>query len=94
MALLIPYEFSSTVGKSKFVCLFNNVLFYDLENPRIHGFPKKFRETTGYSPLKSIISGLSRENQDECDSYVQEKNALYRENDNVCVTSVGKMHSI
>jgi hypothetical protein len=27
MALLIPYLFSSTVGKSMFVCLFNNILF-------------------------------------------------------------------
>jgi len=53
----------------------------------------EFREATGYRPLKSIKSELSRENQDECDSYVREKIAFYRVND-MCITSVGKMHSI
>jgi len=94
MAPLISHLFSSTVGKSKFVFLFNNVLFLWLRKPRDSLVPKRISRTTGYSPLKSIISGLSREIQDECDSYVQEKIVFDCENDNVCITSVGKMHSI
>jgi hypothetical protein len=68
--------------------------FCDFEKPGHLESRIEFCETPRHSPLKAIESGLSRENPDEWDSYVDEKIALYLENDNACITSVDKVHSI